>query len=72
MASKVYIDEEDLETYIRSDLYGVFDKVRSVMVSLILCTVYFFERGGTICRDYVCNATSIYSHHSDNHPAGLR
>lgn len=45
MATKVYKDEEELETYIRSDSYGAFDKLRSVMVSLILF-IFFFGGGG--------------------------
>lgn len=35
LAAKVYKDEEELETYIHSDLYGAYDKVRSVMISFI-------------------------------------
>lgn len=37
-ATKVFIDEQELETYIRSDLYGVFDEVRSVWFLLFFST----------------------------------
>ncbi|XP_047959280.1 ABC transporter A family member 1 [Salvia hispanica] len=45
VASKVYIDEEDLETYIRSDLYGVFDKVRNYTNPKIRGAVVFHAQG---------------------------
>ncbi|XP_042053846.1 ABC transporter A family member 1-like isoform X2 [Salvia splendens] len=45
VASKVYIDEEELETYIRSDSYGVFDKVRNYTNPKIRGAVVFHTQG---------------------------
>lgn len=36
VATKIFINEQELETYIRSDSYGIYDEVRSVTVPLIL------------------------------------
>lgn len=54
-AAKVYKDEEELETYIHSDLYGVYDKVRQVMISLfpfLLSPFRACKSGNNIKQDY--------------------
>lgn len=45
VATKVYKDEEELETYIRSDLYGAFDKERNYTNPKIKGAVVFHTQG---------------------------
>ncbi|KAL2535052.1 ABC transporter A family member 1 [Abeliophyllum distichum] len=45
LASRVYKDEEDLETYIRSDLYAAYDKVKNSTNPKIKGAIVFHDQG---------------------------
>ncbi|KAL7097878.1 hypothetical protein ACP275_10G171500 [Erythranthe tilingii] len=45
LAAKVYKDEEELETYIHSDLYGAYDKVKNYTNPKIKGAIVFHSQG---------------------------
>nr|AMP82925.1 ABC transporter A family member 1 [Catalpa bungei] len=48
LASKVYKDEEELEAYIRSDLYGAYDKVKNFTNPKVKGAIVFHAQGSQL------------------------